>query len=175
LTPEKNPFFLIKAVSTVRKPRPTFVWVANVVWGPGFRDQVLRLAESVGVNFDLRVDIPDGELVDLLNRATVLLYAPRLEPFGLAPLEANACGLPVIAVPEGGVRETVVHGLNGLLLPPDPGQLGAGIAELLDNPSYARTLGENGVAFAAERWSLDAADDRLEKILLDLASPPPTG
>ena len=44
-----------------------------------------------------------------IHSTAAMLYAPRLEPFGLAPLEANACGLPVIAVPEGGVRETVVH------------------------------------------------------------------
>jgi glycosyltransferase involved in cell wall biosynthesis len=111
------------------------------------------------------------ELVNLLNRATAMLYAPRLEPFGLAPLEANACGLPVIAVPEGGVRETIVHGLNGLLVPPDARHLGAAMEELLDNPTYARTLGENAVAFVADRWSLEAADDRLEKALFNLVSP----
>lgn len=171
LIPEKNPLFLVKALSTVREPRPPLVWVANVLGHPRYVDEIVRFAGSVGVRLDLRMNIPDTDLVDLLNRATALLYAPRLEPFGLVPLEANACGLPVIAVPEGGVRETVVHGLNGLLVQPDAHHLGVAIQELLDRPAYARTLGENGVGFVAERWSLDAADDRLEKALFNLVSP----
>ena len=71
------------------------------------------LAESHEVTFDARRSIDDSELVETLNRATAMVYAPRLEPFGLAPLEANACGLPVVAVAEGGVRETIIDGVNG--------------------------------------------------------------
>jgi glycosyltransferase involved in cell wall biosynthesis len=47
-----------------------------------------------------------------------MAYAPRLEPLGLAPLEAGACGLPVVAVAEAGVRETVVDGITGSLTGP---------------------------------------------------------
>ena len=43
-----------------------------------------------------------------------MVYAPCLELVGLAPLEANACGVPVVAVAEGSVRETIVDGVYGL-------------------------------------------------------------
>ena len=89
------------------------------------------LAAQSGVNFELKLRIDDSELIDLLNRARVMLYAPRLEPFGLAPLEANACGLPVIAVAEGGVRETILDGINGLLVEHDPDSMGTAIERLL--------------------------------------------
>jgi len=54
------------------------------------------------------------------------LYAPRLEPVRYAPLEANACELPVVGVTEGGLRETIVDGVNGLLVDP-PVALAEGI------------------------------------------------
>jgi glycosyltransferase involved in cell wall biosynthesis len=54
----------------------------------------------------------DENIVELLNRAAVMVYSARLEPFGLAPLEANACATPVVAVAEGGVRESIRNGVN---------------------------------------------------------------
>ena len=58
----------------------------------------------------------DQELVSPLSRAKFMIYAPRLKPFGFAPLEANSCGTSVIALAEGGVRETVKDGINGHLV-----------------------------------------------------------
>jgi len=112
--------------------------------------------------------ISDVELVDVLNRAIMMLYAPRLEPFELAPLEGNACGLPVIAVAEGEIRETIVDGVNGLLVDPDPEAMASTIRHLLDDDHHARALGEAGVRFVNERWSLDAAERCLEEHLEEL-------
>jgi len=64
--------------------------------------------------------VSDEELVEVLNRATALVYTSRLEPFGFAPLEANACATPVVAVAEGGVRETMRNGVNGILVDREP-------------------------------------------------------
>jgi glycosyltransferase involved in cell wall biosynthesis len=107
-------------------------------------------------------------LVNLLNRAALMVYAPRLEPFGLAPLEANACGAPVVAVAEGGVRETIIDCVNGLLVK-HSNDLPAAIQRLLSDPAYARQLGEQGCALAQERWSLAAAVDRIQVSLLAAA------
>jgi glycosyltransferase involved in cell wall biosynthesis len=120
------------------------------------------------VDFQPKVGIPDKDVVSLLNRAAVLVYAPRLEPFGFAPLEANACGLPVVAVAEGGVRETVTDGINGLLVDEDPGAIARAISRLLDDPAYAARLGLNGSERIKDKWSVDASIDRLEQRLLEL-------
>ena len=100
----------------------------------------------------------------------MLLYAPRLEPFGLAPLEASACGVPVIAVAEGGVRETVVDGLNGLVVEHDPGAMAQALQRLLNDTDYAQELGRSGRRMVLEQWSLTAATERLERALVQAIS-----
>src|SRR5258705_1578297 len=93
--------------------------------------EMLELAETVGVDLQIRMIVPDEELVEILNRAALLLYTPSLEPFGFAPLEANACATPVVAVAEGGVPGTVVDGVNGLLGGRGPGKNGPGALNTL--------------------------------------------
>jgi glycosyltransferase involved in cell wall biosynthesis len=122
------------------------------------------------VVFEVLQNIRDEDLVQLLNQAAAMAYAPRLEPFGYAPLEANACGTPVIAVAEGGVRETVRDGYTGYLVEADPRAMATAIIRLLDDPHEARKMGEQTVEFAAKNWSLGAAIDRLESYMFDLLS-----
>jgi glycosyltransferase involved in cell wall biosynthesis len=60
--------------------------------------------------------VPEGELAKLMATHRALLF-PGVEDFGITPVEATACGLPVVALGVGGVLDTVVPGLNGLLYP----------------------------------------------------------
>jgi glycosyltransferase involved in cell wall biosynthesis len=159
---EKNIRFVVEALAAVRPPRPRLVWIGNVS-SPGYLEELKRLAASAGVAFEPRVRVEDRELVELLNRALAMVYAPRLEPFGLAPLEAGACGLPVVAVAEGGVRETVIDGVNGLLVEHDAAAMARAIERLRDDRDYARSLGAAGIQLVRDRWSLKAALDRLEQ------------
>ena len=76
-------------------------------------------------------------------------------------LEANACGMPAIALAEGGVRETVVDGENGRLVD-SPSQMAAVLDRFVNDPAEARALGQRGAAIVRERWTLDAATSRLE-------------
>jgi len=164
MTAEKNARFLIEAISRLGDPRPPLVWVANAGI-TSHRREMEALASSLKVQFEIRVGISDAELVDVLNRAAMMVYAPRLEPFGMAPLEGNACGLPVVAVAEGGIRETIVDGVNGLLVEADPEAMAQAIRHLLEDDDHARALGEAGVRVVDERWSLEAAEQRLEEHL----------
>jgi glycosyltransferase involved in cell wall biosynthesis len=166
LQTHKDPGTAITALATLPPAdRPELVWIGNVADG-AYVERMLALAGRLGVVFTPLRLVSDEALVDRLNRAAVMLYTSRLEPFGFAPLEANACGVPVVAVAEGGVRETIRHGFNGLLVPDrDPVALGAAVAELLGNPDRARALGENGRAWVTDEWTWAACVDRLEATL----------
>jgi glycosyltransferase involved in cell wall biosynthesis len=158
----KNIKLVIEALAKVQEPRPPLIWIGDSAVRSHL-DELMDLARAVGVNFEPKIKIGDDELVHILNRARLMVYAPRLEPFGFAPLEANACGLPVVAVAEGGVRETIIDGVNGLLVEHDARELAAAIQHLMSNKAYAYELGNNGCNLVAERWSLSAAVDRLER------------
>jgi glycosyltransferase involved in cell wall biosynthesis len=159
----------IRALGTIEKgTRPDLVWVGNFADG-GYETEIRKLAAECGVSLDLKVKVSDTELVSILSRAAAMVYTPRLEPFGFVPLEANACGVPVIAIAEGGVRETVQHGKNGLLVnDADPVALGKAIESVLENPDWVRKMRSEARAHVLEHWNLTQGLDNLERHLAEL-------
>lgn len=165
LLPPKNIEFLIQSLATISAGRrPKLVLISNMIDEP-YLKQLRSLAKTVEVDFELKHRIADAELIDLLNRARMMLYAPRLEPFGYAPLEANACGLPVVAVAEGGVRETIQDGVNGLLVEHDAHSMAHAVERLLVDDPLHQQLSQGARRVAQEKWSLNPSVDRLERRL----------
>ncbi len=169
LSPHKNVEFIIKAVAQIAVPRPRLVWIANRC-SELYYEEMRSLAESCEVRFEARMSIGDNELVEILNRAAAMVYAPRLEPFGLVPLEANACGLPVVAVAEGGVREAVTDGVNGLLVQHHPQAMAHAIQRLRHDKHLRAQLSKNGSEMVQEKWSVNSAVERLERQLTQAAT-----
>jgi hypothetical protein len=95
--------------------------------------------------------VPDEHLVWLYNAAEMLLYPSFYEGFGLPPLEAMACGTPVIASNGGALPEVV--GSGGILLPPnEPGMWASAIHTLLTNNAYREALCQRAIT-QAQRFS----------------------
>jgi glycosyltransferase involved in cell wall biosynthesis len=155
----------INSIALLPEPRPRLVWLANS-GSDNYKMAMIQLAESLGVELEMRSRVSDEELVDVLNRATALVYTSHLEPFGFAPLEANACATPVVAVAEGGVRETMRDGVNGFLVDREPEDIARALQTLLADESLARRMGEDGSAYVREEWSVERSVDRLEQYLL---------
>jgi len=165
IIPSKNIEFLVDAVGKVfAQLRPRLVLIANTI-DAAYLDRLKERADKSHVSIEVHHRINDTEIVDILNRARLMLYAPRLEPFGYAPLEACACGTPVIATAEGGVRETVQHGINGLLVEHEPEAMGEAIERLIRDEKLHRLLSANAQELVKEKWSLEPSIDRLERRL----------
>ena len=161
LTREKNVDLCIRAVA-LTSPRLKLMWIGNTS-DKTYLTQMVQLAKELDVDFTPKINISDQEVSRLLFEALVMIYVPRLEPFGLAPIEAGRHGLPVVAVAEGGVRETVIDLLNGLLVDDNATALSSALNVLFQKPEFAERLGRQGRLHAEKYWSHEAGIDRLEE------------
>lgn len=111
--------------------------------------ELQRLARQFGVSeyVTFAGKRQQQELASYYSAGDVVVTTPWYEPFGLTPLEAMACGRPVIGSAVGGITFTVQDGATGLLVPPrDPGALAGKLELLLENPALASKLGQQARA-----------------------------
>ena len=104
--------------------------------------------------------VSHDELEELYACAAVVVCPSRREGFGVVCLEAMAHGRPVVATNVGGLKDLVVDGETGLVVPPrDPAALRAALERLLGDAELRRRLGAAGRERARERFSWAAVTD----------------
>ena len=123
---------------------------------------------------ELRIDhcclfygsIPHPEVNTFMQRLHFFVSSSRSETFGIAMVEALACGLPVVATDSGGSREFITP-QNGLLVPTDPLHLAEGIKRVMDGfEKYDSTSIRNSVL---EKFSDDRFLEEINKVYVSLA------
>jgi glycosyltransferase involved in cell wall biosynthesis len=129
----------------------------------GIYDYLVQLAEEKNISMIILEKISDDELVRLYNEALMVVFVPLMEPFGLIPLESNACGTPVIGIREGGIRESIIDGETGILVDRDEQELVQAIAKLIDSQEMREKLAENGVEYVRKHWTWEKSTALLEK------------
>lgn len=105
----------------------------------------------------------DEEIVEIYNRSRVIVSLGRNEPFGLIPLEAMACGIPIVALNEGGYKETVLNNRTGFLVEPNQINIASAIDLLLSKPKLAEKFGRKGLSEINKRWSWEKRIGDFEK------------
>jgi glycosyltransferase involved in cell wall biosynthesis len=159
--PAKGYDFIIESLSYVsERVRPKLIIVSNFM-DTAWKNYLQQLALHKGVELDVRNLVTDEELVALYNKAKLFVYAPYLEPFGLAPLEAMACGTPVVAVKEGGVRESVLHNETGILTERDERMFAEAISELLLDEQTRLQMSRRALEVIKTFWTLEHSGQRL--------------
>jgi len=120
--------------------------------------KVAQLPDRVlWINTLLRED----QYIELYSHAAVFACPSVYEPFGIINLEAMACERPVVASAVGGIKEVVVPGETGLLVPPaDPAALADAIVQVLRDPERAREMGLKGRRRVEDRFSWTAIAER---------------
>jgi len=115
-----------------------------------YERELIELVEELhlATNVEFRFNVSEQEKRELLTAARALVVPSVVEGFGIVVLEANACGVPVIAssgVPEGAVRD----GMNGLRYPfGDIGALAEAICKVLQDDRLHARLSQAGLEFA---------------------------
>jgi D-inositol-3-phosphate glycosyltransferase len=173
LQPFKGPEVAIRALAeaVARAPQVAGDVILAVVGGSTGRDaehdqatRLMELAADIGVS-DRVVFFPPQpheRLADFYSAAEAVLVPSRSESFGLAALEAEACGTPVIAAAAGGLRYVVIDGKTGFLIEGhDPRDYADRILRILSDPVLAARLSKGAFRHAGRfSWDATAADIR---------------
>jgi glycosyltransferase involved in cell wall biosynthesis len=144
--PWKGQDVLIRAFAGMAKEFPDLLLVLIGEKKPGthaedLRREITRLALADRVL--VLESVPHALVAAYLKQAALFVLPSRLEPFGIALLEAGAFGLPVVATTAGGIPEIITDGETGRLVPPeDADALREQMVRLLHDPAEAKRLGE---------------------------------
>jgi D-inositol-3-phosphate glycosyltransferase len=139
---------------------PEIARLAGIAGDCGVADRVRFLGQ-----------VPRDDVPALIRSADVVVSAPWYEPFGMVPLEAMACGVPVVATAVGGHLDTVVDGRTGALVPPrDSAALAQRLRELLADPGRLAAMGSAGVQRARSRYSWERVAGETELLYRQVAA-----
>jgi D-inositol-3-phosphate glycosyltransferase len=130
------------------------------------RTRLRALADTLGVGgwVDFKGPQLQSTLPDYYRAADLCLVPSHHETFGMAALEAMACGATVVASRVGGLAATIQHGITGVLVPPrDDAALAAAIASLLADAPRRRSLGRH-----ATRWAQGYAWPSVARALVEV-------
>ena len=87
--------------------------------------------------------VPHEKVPDILGQLDIYVAASRWESFGVAVLEAAACGLPVVVSDVGGLPEVVEHGITGFVVRrEDPGSVADALIRLVSSGELRRRMGD---------------------------------
>ena len=162
LMPHKGFDFIINAVSEIDIAiRPKLVIVSYHVV-ESWKERIIKLAKEKNVDLEILEEISFEELVRIFNETKLFVFGSYLEPFGLVSLESLACGTPVVAVKEGGIREIVQHGSNGFLSDRDEKMFAEYITKILENQKLWDEFSQNGIDYVNNFWTLKHSGQRLQ-------------
>jgi glycosyltransferase involved in cell wall biosynthesis len=132
----------------------------------GYRDggpDCIRAAELDGwVSEGLEYLGPLGDVRPAIRESSVYVLPSYREGTPRSVLEAMAMGRPIITADVPGCRETVVHGKNGLLVPPrDPESLAAAMESLIEQPGLRAEMGARSLELCRSKYDVDAVNTAL--------------
>lgn len=133
---------------------------------PGATDPARAFAGDPRV--EVRDEVSRQERERLLERASLLVGASRIESFGVTILEAWAHRLPVVVVDTPVSRSVVRDGIDGLVAPDSPDAVGRAVAMLLSDRPLAVRMGSAGRHRVEEEFTWPAVSSRMERLLLSL-------
>lgn len=127
----------------------------------------MNLADDLCVSKKVEFAGYRGDISDILPNVRVVVVPSRSEPFGRVAIEAMAAGVPVIASDVDGLKEIVVDGYNGYLVPKNnPEAIAEKLVYLYRNQQILVHLGENAREWANNNFSLERYAQEIQAVIL---------
>ena len=157
-----GPEVLLKAMSEVKKAVPG---VTLSLAGEGeLTGRLKKMASALGLEDIARFVgfVRRDQVYSFLQDHHLMVMPSLTEAFGVAALEASACGRPIVASNVGGVPEVVLDGTTGILVPPkDPDKLAQAIIRLAGDADLREKMGKAGYKFVKQRYSWERSLDMM--------------
>ena len=169
LAAEKNVVTLLEAFATAARNDPR---LRLLLIGSGPAEERVRARSSepdLAGRVALTGLLPRAAALARLRRCDLFVFASLTETQGIVLAEAAACGLPIVALDGPGVRETVTHGRDGIVVEDGAASLGAAVAELAADDTRRTVMGSAARA-SAERFSLDRCVARVVALYREVAA-----
>ncbi|MFI9155065.1 glycosyltransferase [Streptomyces sp. NPDC053367] len=138
-------------------------------------ERLWAIAEECGVADRVRLlgGVSRDRMPGLISDADLVLSLPRYEPFGIVPVEAMACGTPVVATAVGGQLDTVADRVTGRLVPADPRHdITGAVLDLLDDPALRARYGAQGRRRVLAHYTWDRVADGVAHVYSAVSSVP---
>lgn len=140
--------------------------------------RLTEVAESAGVFDQVRFTggVSQAMMPELLCSSDIVVTVPWYEPFGIVPLEAMACGRPIVGSAVGGLLDTIVPGRTGELVPPrDSDTLAETLRRLLDDPIRRAAYGQAGPVRVRDDYRWERVAERTLEVYADISAPVTSG
>src|SRR5690606_19492028 len=99
------------------------------------------------------------------SASEIFITTPWYEPFGITPLEAMACGTPVIGSDVGGISYTVRHGKTGLLVPPrSPQKLAEALVALYTDKARRMEMKQYAIPYVKNKFTWETVSDQIQEL-----------
>ncbi|MDI6720561.1 MAG: glycosyltransferase [Methanomicrobiales archaeon] len=161
LYPEKRIELQTEAFRSM--PDERLIIVGGYSEGDHAAPYVNRIRRDLPENVELRGEISEKELVDLYAQCKGFITTARDEDFGMAPVEAMAAGKSVVAVNEGGYRESVIDGVTGFLVPAEVPAIVGAVRTVSANPELYR----QACLARAKMFDRSAFEEQIRRVVND--------
>lgn len=159
---------IFKKTGGVKDRTVTFIADKEKITGYGFFKKIAYAKELKRLIKTRVIDhknnilvLSDHDMAKLLSGSFLTLCTSYNEPFGLTPLESMACGTPVLAVNEGGYRESVIDEVTGYLLKRNKNIFIKKILFLLNNPGVYKKMSLAGIKYIKNNWTWEKHGEEL--------------
>ncbi|MCL4404641.1 MAG: glycosyltransferase [Candidatus Marsarchaeota archaeon] len=147
ISPNKNQEFAIRAFNEFSKHKKGYKLlivgaVSKDKFYSDYYERIVRLAKG-NKDILIKTDVSEKELADAYSRSTAVLYPPINEDYGLVPLEGMASGKAVIALNQGGPRETLIDGKTGFLVN-NENEMAKAMLKIANDGELAEKMGISG-------------------------------